>query len=241
MENSASMPITASARPEFEKKNVSSSLRARLAQAAHDVRAPLTALKAMAGLLQQRITPTEYELLSNTVQRLQSISQDFLKDAVQCASQVVSLNQMRIILSDLSSQYSVSHPQVTVQIESLFDFKGRMKLGIDEQSLYRVLANVIQNAVESFEQDGAGLVAFFVSQEGDYLCLEISDNGKGIPAEILAKLGERGLTHGKANGTGLGVPYIISTMRRFGGEANFESREQMGTKVKLSLPIVIQD
>ena len=92
----------------------------------------------------------------------------------------------------------------------------------------------MNNAVEAF--DKGGTVALTLSRPDGRAVLEVEDNGKGIPPEILAKLGQRGETHGKTGGTGLGVYHARSTVESWGGSFKIESEPGKGTVVRIELP-----
>ena len=68
----------------------------------------------------------------------------------------------------------------------------------------------------------------------DLIQIQVSDNGKGIPPEILPKLMQRGSTHGKRGGSGLGLYHAKTTLQSWDGDLKIESKS--GTTVSLILP-----
>jgi K+-sensing histidine kinase KdpD len=67
------------------------------------------------------------------------------------------------------------------------------------------------------------------------VCLDIADNGPGIPEterEVLTRGTETQLVHG----SGIGLWIIHWVVTRYGGELSFEEREDGGSVVRLSLP-----
>jgi hypothetical protein len=98
----------------------------------------------------------------------------------------------------------------------------------------RMLSNLVNNAVEALGEKGA--VDVDLSHADENILLTISDNGKGIPPEILAKLGQRGETHGKAGGSGLGLFHARSMAESWGGSLAITSALGMGTTVVVKLP-----
>ena len=66
--------------------------------------------------------------------------------------------------------------------------------------------------------------------------IEVKDNGKGIPPEVLAKLGQKGETYGKAGGNGLGLYHARTTIEGWGGSFKIESVPGKGTAVLITLP-----
>ena len=68
-----------------------------------------------------------------------------------------------------------------------------LKAAVDARELQRIVSNLVNNSIEAFT--GPGTVDISLA----------SADGKGIPPEILSRLGRKGETHGKAGGTGLGL------------------------------------
>jgi len=68
--------------------------------------------------------------------------------------------------------------------------------------------------------------------------LEVSDTGRGVPAEDLPRVFERfyRADKGKGNGSGLGLAIAKSLVEAQNGQLRLESREGLGTKAIISLP-----
>lgn len=57
-----------------------------------------------------------------------------------------------------------------------------------------------------------------------------------MPAELLARMGQKGATQGKAGGTGLGVHHAKATVEGWGGAFRMDSAPGKGTTVTIELP-----
>jgi len=68
------------------------------------------------------------------------------------------------------------------------------------------------------------------------LTLSVTDNGPGIPPDVLAKLGTPFYTT-RDTGTGLGVAQVKRLVGRLGGELRIESASGKGTKATFTLPV----
>ncbi|MEQ1666122.1 MAG: ATP-binding protein, partial [Bdellovibrionales bacterium] len=69
--------------------------------------------------------------------------------------------------------------------------------------------------------------------------LKVSDNGKGIPPEVLKKLGSENISYGKtgsASGSGIGVYHAKKIIESLGGKFNVLSNLGQGTQVDIILP-----
>jgi hypothetical protein len=68
----------------------------------------------------------------------------------------------------------------------------------------------------------------------------VSDNGEGIAPDLLTRLGERGVSHGKegfeTSGWGLGLPHARETIEKAGGTFTIQSHVGSGTMVMFTLP-----
>lgn len=71
--------------------------------------------------------------------------------------------------------------------------------------------------------------------EDGNLILRVIDDGPGIPEEFLPRLFQRGATHGKPDGTGLGLAYVRQIMRGHGGDVTYR-RENDLTIFECRLP-----
>ena len=98
----------------------------------------------------------------------------------------------------------------------------------------RVLSNLIDNAVEAV--DGQGQVRVALEEDCSVLRVSITDDGHGIPAELIDKLGRVSITHGKKGGNGLGLFHAQRCINKWGGTLSIESQLSIGTVVKVELP-----
>lgn len=108
----------------------------------------------------------------------------------------------------------------------------------DPDRFRQVLFNVVRNAVDAVEENGGGKVAISTSFSGGLVMVSVTDDGPGIPRELLKRVFEPFFTTkpvGKGTGLGLSVSYGI--MRDLKGEIRIESRPGL-TKVDLLLPPV---
>lgn len=115
---------------------------------------------------------------------------------------------------------------------------GSFYLQGDPNALYRVLANLIRNAVDA-SPEGRGEVTIGLEQVGAVLRLTVRDQGVGIASEHLERIFEPGFTtkpFGTASGTGLTVVREL-TAKMFGGTVKVESVVGEGTTFSVAFPI----
>jgi len=112
-------------------------------------------------------------------------------------------------------------------------------------TVYRVLLNVLKNAVESIEQAGTVRIEARLNvnyrfargrgRKRSFLEVEIADSGKGMTGEELRKALLPFYTT-KSRGTGLGLVMARQAVTRLGGKLEIRSSPGVGTSVKISLP-----
>lgn len=100
--------------------------------------------------------------------------------------------------------------------------------------LHQVWANVLMNAAEA----GATAVHITASVQANMLSVEITDNGRGMSAEVLKRAFEPFFTTKPVGkGTGLGLAIAYSTVQKHHGSMNISSAPNKGTTVLITLPI----
>jgi len=97
-----------------------------------------------------------------------------------------------------------------------------------------VISNLINNSVQALGDTGR--VTVYLTGRDATIQIVIQDNGKGIPSDVLPKLMQRGETHGKEGGSGLGLYHAKTTVESWQGTLSLASTVGVGTTVTLTLP-----
>jgi len=103
----------------------------------------------------------------------------------------------------------------------------------DQLQLEQAFINLFHNAVEAM--NGSGKLAVRVASQDKHINIQVSDTGKGIPAEALERLFEPFFTT-KDKGTGLGLAITFNIIQKHGGELSAESVEGKGSTFHIRLP-----
>ena len=113
------------------------------------------------------------------------------------------------------------------------------RVAVDREQMGQLLLNLAQNAVSAAveEEDGRPEVRLTARREGPELVLEVEDNGPGIPPEEQEKVFELFYSTRKG-GTGLGLAIVQRIAKGHGSEVEIESREGLGTVMRIRLPIL---
>ena len=219
-----------------------SALSALAAQVAHDIRSPLaaldTALKDVSGLPEEK-----RELISAAAGRIRDIADGLLakhrQGAGDPAPAAVPLEPRLLagligpVMEEKRLQYRGS---AGVAIETAFAAGASgLRARVDPVEFGRLLSNLVNNAVEALEHSGR--VTVLLARRGSSAELKVSDDGKGIPPELLGRLGSRGETHGKTGGSGLGLHHARTAVESWQGSLSIASEPGKGTQVTLLLPL----
>jgi len=110
----------------------------------------------------------------------------------------------------------------------------------DPRACKQILLNLLSNAVK-FSREGGG-VEVQARIAGDRVIIAVRDNGVGIPASALSRIGHA-FEQASNNpllareGTGLGLALVRALVARHGGSIHIDSAENVGTTVTVELPL----
>lgn len=105
---------------------------------------------------------------------------------------------------------------------------------IDTNKFTRVIDNIINNAYEALSPGDKVEVKVIKNVENFQVI--ISDNGPGIPQDIINTIFQPFVTSGKESGTGLGLAISSKIIEDHGGEIKVESKSNAGTSFRIILP-----
>jgi C4-dicarboxylate-specific signal transduction histidine kinase len=133
----------------------------------------------------------------------------------------------------------LSHSLRSAKCVVRLDFRSRPAsvLGIPDR-FAQVVTNLVTNAMDAMESKGGGIVTVSVQVEPSEVLVLVSDQGTGIPQEILARIFDPLFTTKPVGkGTGLGLTIIHDIVQGdFGGRIEVESRPGDGTTFTVRLP-----
>ena len=108
----------------------------------------------------------------------------------------------------------------------------------DARRLRRVLANLVDNALK-YSPEGGG-IWFRIQPAGEWVSLEVQDEGIGIPAAELGRVFERfqraSNVEGRIGGTGIGLASARHIVESHGGTIAVASAEGKGSTFTIKLP-----
>jgi two-component system, NtrC family, sensor kinase len=131
-------------------------------------------------------------------------------------------NDARYRNIDIQTDFSADIPQTTS----------------DSAQLQQVFLNLLNNAVDAIGKDGEILIKTKYITKNHEISVEISDNGPGIPKEVLNKIFDPFFTTKEVGkGTGLGLSISYGIVEKLGGRMLVASEEGKGTTFTIYLPV----
>jgi two-component system, OmpR family, phosphate regulon sensor histidine kinase PhoR len=221
-----------------------------VANVSHELKTPLTAIKGFVETLKTsaKEDPAAVErfldIIDKQTQRLESLVNDLLIlsaiESKEVKMNIVAEPLNRIIHTVLALHKKIIEDkghQLMVDIPS-----DLPKVLVDRQRMEQVFLNLLDNAVK-FTPAG-GKIAVKARLEKPYVCLEVRDNGVGIPAEHLSRVFERfyrvdRARSREAGGTGLGLAIVRQIVSAHQGKIEVESSTDVGSTFRIFLPCQI--
>lgn len=218
------------------------------AQVAHDIRSPLSVLEAVSSDAAQ--WEEKRAMLRGAIARLRGIADSVLsryrmsetgkeallsEEGVLEKAEPASVQLLSSLIGPVVSEKPVEFgPAVDIGVEYDADSYG-LFASVQPVEFARALSNIINNAAEALGKD-SGRIRVNLSSTGGDVVVRVTDNGKGIPPEVLAKLGQPGASYGKEGGHGRGLHHARSRAEAWGGRLEIESSVSQGTTVALCVP-----
>ena len=117
---------------------------------------------------------------------------------------------------------------------------GLPEIHADKRAVNQVLLNLLSNAIKFTERGGR--IAVSAACDGRWAVIEVEDNGIGIEAEDLPRVGDpffqaRSSYDRRHEGTGLGLSIVKGIVKLHGGDLDIRSRVGKGTRVIVRLPV----
>lgn len=199
---------------------------------AHDLRTPLTTLRFLTHGLslnegQESIIDQCLEALEQMAMRVGQFGQTVPSEKARPLKLIENLKPR---LSELAFHHQVNLSWWIPR------HRNGVKSPIDSLELERVIINLFNNALEA--SSAGDTIAISGKMSGRFLEVNISDTGKGIPAELLDKITEPELSFNKENGSGLGLYQAKTALEKCGGHLFISSELGAGTQVRAFLPII---
>jgi len=218
------------------------SLGRMAAGVAHELNSPLTGVVTFAHLMKSRTSPED--------KQSQEDLQVIIDQANRCSriikgllgfSRRAGFEMVEISVNDLLDN-TISLVRNQARFHNIrFDIRLAPSLPLilaDPNQLQQVFLNLIINAADAMNEKGVITISTRVLRtDADVLEIEITDNGPGIPEDMVGRIFEPFFTTkpvGKGTGLGLSVSYGI--VKRHGGDIIVKSAPGQGASLFIRIP-----
>jgi signal transduction histidine kinase len=118
------------------------------------------------------------------------------------------------------------------------------RLMLDADQVRQMLVNLVQNGLDAVEEmartDGSGevVISAGLSATGDLALLRVSDNGCGMPPEVVKEIFTPFYTTKQlGKGTGMGLSIVYGVVKMHAGDITVDSVPGQGTSFRVRIPI----
>jgi two-component system sensor histidine kinase CpxA len=209
-----------------------------LGDVAHELCSPLARLQMATGILSEQAPPTLEETVADVREEVQQMSSlvnellAFTKAGMRPREVVChALDLAPLAREVLAREDTAGH--VTLNIAE------NMRVMAEPELLARALANLVRNALRYAGTEGPITVS--ATSESRRVSILVEDEGPGVPAADLDRLGEPFFRPELARtretgGVGLGLAIVRNSIASCGGEVRFANRTPQGFRAEIRLP-----
>lgn len=216
-------------------------------QTAHDIRTPLTLIKAPLGeiLKNEQLTEQGTTNLNLAIQSTDNLSElannlmDFQKEELYSSKISVVRYELNQYIQNYMQQFKAYAEQKGIDFQYKSSFTS-LEVWIDQNKIDSILQNLLSNALKYTPKGGS--VTIETDHNKNRWILTIKDTGIGIPKEDQKKLFKflfrgKNATNQLITGSGVGMLLTYRLIKNHEGKISFSSTENVGTTFQLSFPI----
>lgn len=200
---------------------------------AHEIRNPLTTLRGFLQLQQHtgKMNLEHTGLMLSELDRINLIVGEFLILAKPQATRFATKDVREVFGNVLSLIDSEGHLHNVTFTTSFTE--APCLVSCEENQLKQVFINLLKNGIEAMPSGGR--IHTHIAAKNDQITISITDEGIGIPEEMIPKIGNPFFT-GKESGTGLGMMISQRIIHSHQGLMEIKSQVNVGTTIIITLP-----
>lgn len=224
-----------------------------VANASHELRTPVTALKGFSevlldGALDDPDRLCQFlEIIYKESKRLEILVNDILELSRVEQKQVPMKREWISLNETVETCFKIIKPQAAakgLKLRLLSNNADPIRFIGDQSRLEQILNNLIYNAVNY--TDKGGKISVLLEETEDEIVFHVADTGIGIPEESIERLFERFYRVDKgrsrnSGGTGLGLSIVRYLVQNMGGTISVKSTLGLGSTFTVHLPKVVEE
>ena len=213
--------------------------RAFLADAAHELRTPLSIIKGQVEAIADGIYPADAEHMATINLQIEALEQliDDMRTVALAEAGALALDLKPVDLGALIDQsvaaFAADAGAADVQLSADYP-PGLPAARADEGRVRQILRNLLSNAVR--HTPAGGRVTVSALGAGAWLTVRVADTGSGIAPELLPTVFDRFAKEPGSPGSGLGLAICRDLVEAHGGEISIASEIDRGTTLTFTLP-----
>ncbi|MBQ3923103.1 MAG: GAF domain-containing sensor histidine kinase [Spirochaetales bacterium] len=200
----------------------------------HDIKNPMAIIKGYAeliGMKEPKMSNYTEKIISS-IDRLVGMTQELLDYSRGEINLLCKNYNVSVFINNFIELIKSSFEAADIEISPDIQYDGDIYFDYDR--MLRVMFNISTNAKDAMP-DG-GLFTIKVTEQNGEVTFSLRDTGIGMPDNIKKTAFEPFVTHGKSNGTGLGMSITKRIIETHGGRIWLNSEEGVGTEIAFTLP-----
>ncbi|TEB11518.1 Sensor histidine kinase YycG [Pelotomaculum sp. FP] len=223
--------------------------KALVANISHDLKTPITSLQGYVEAILDKEIPLEnktkyLKIIHRNIVYVNRLIDDlflFSKLDLQKLNFQFEVVPISAFMGDLMEEFRLELEEKQVRLAYADNMEQDWQVRLDRKRMSQAIRNIISNAVKYGPEQGL-LIKAELSQQGGFACIELSDNGPGIPADKLPHIFDSfyRIDHERTKdliSTGLGLAIARELVEAHGGSIAAVSEEGRGTCFKITLPV----
>lgn len=180
------------------------------------------------------------DLVASNIQRAANLIQGFKRVAVDQANEQRQVFELKGYLDDVINSLQAELNRTGNRVE--VDCPEGITLDSYPGAIALIVTNFVMNALtHAFDAGSQGTVRFTARSDGDEVELRCSDDGKGMPMEVISRIYDPFFTTRRGRGgSGLGLYLVFNSVTKvLGGRIEVESEEGRGTTFVVRFPRIV--
>lgn len=215
-----------------------------VANVSHELKTPLTSIKGFAETLKfvkdDETREKFLDIIDKEAERLSRLINDILVLSNIESNLIADMHEFEpgSVIEEVLNIMRKTAINKNIKLE--FSNNNNKKILGDRDKFYQLGLNLIENAIK-YSKDASGQVEVLSYNKDGYYCLEVRDDGIGIPKEDISRIFERFYRVDKSRkkgGTGLGLAIVKHIVKIFNGEINVKSKLGEGTTFEVKIPYI---